>query len=69
MRQRLVRVDGQRARFDVLQARTGGATARGFISRTPAGPAGTLLFSTPYANVDFKLVGNDVQMQLFVGQR
>lgn len=57
-------VSGRKAHLDLLQARSGEATARGFVARTARGPTGTLLFSTPYANLDLSVVPGDVQVQV-----
>lgn len=61
-------VTGRKAHLDLLQARSGDATARGFLARTARGPTGTLLFSTPYANLDLSVVPGDVQVQVLWGR-
>lgn len=61
-------VTGRRAHLDLLQARSGDTTARGFVARTARGPTGTLLFSTPYANLDLSVVPGDVQVQVLWGR-
>jgi hypothetical protein len=61
-------IDGRKTRFDLLQARSGETTARGFVARTARGPTGTLLFSTPYANLDLSVYSGDVQVRLLWGR-
>jgi hypothetical protein len=60
-------VPERKARFDLLQARAGEATARGYLARGARGPAGNLLLSTRYAKVDVEVLVDDVQVQFFLG--
>jgi hypothetical protein len=58
----------RRARFDLLQARSGEALARSYLAKGMRGPAGTFALSTPYAKVDVEVIPGDVQVQLFIGE-
>jgi hypothetical protein len=63
------RVTDKHARFDLVQARSGDVTARGYVQRSERGPAGAFLVSTPLANVGLRVVSGEVQVQLFVSDR
>jgi hypothetical protein len=57
---------GKHKRFDLLQARTGIARARGYLAADGTGSRGAFLISTPAANVGVRVAQSATSVRLFV---